>query len=99
MPTCPAPLCNVTILEAKKFSQHRSRYHATPVLVNLPNGDERQVVNLPEGGYECWCGKRMEIRESCIEHVRGMHLGGVKAQIFTKANGKFYDFVVIQTFH
>lgn len=89
MLSCLQPLCNATLLDAKKLSQHKSRYHSVPILVVLPDGTECQVVNLPEGGYVCWCGKKFEIRESCTEHVQMVHNDGKKCKIFAKRKRQF----------
>lgn len=96
MLSCPATLCVATFEDAKKLSQHKSRYHATPILVMLEDGTERKVINLPTGGYVCWCDRKFDIRESCTEHVRTAHLPKVPAaRIFAKSKSKLYHFILM----
>lgn len=93
MHSCPTPLCHHTFDDTKKLSRHKSRYHATPIPVVLQDGTVREIVNLPTGGYVCWCDKKFDIRQSCQDHVRTVHQPMVKnANVFANLKGKYSYF-------
>lgn len=87
------PSCNATFLTPFNLSQHKSRYHAIPALVELPDGTFETLIIEPEGGYTCWCGEYFAIRDTTKAHVIDAHFHGVapsKLKLFTKnSKGKF----------